>query len=280
MDNFDIKLARKDDLKEFIPLIDVEESGLEFINLIEDKDENLYLLKLDDKNIGIACIDIEDDEFYFYIYIFKEYRNKGYGTFMLKYIEDKFKNSSSKQLLGAYNMHCELSKHFLTKNGYSFSFGTTCMKFTGTKFEEPDLPIRQYKDEDFDEAFLVTSEALNLSRLRTGCFPDSKPDQPKEDSREKWKNTANDRFVIEMNGEIVGFSMIDEDELGIVTIKISHHNQGLGKKLVKYMTNLLIERGVNEPILWCLIGNDNARHIYKSLGYNEIIWEGYAEKKF
>ena len=55
--------------------------------------------------------------------------------------------------------------------------------------------------------------------------------------------------------------------------------KGLGKEFVKYMTNRLIDRGVKEPVLWCVVGNKNARHIYDSLGYKEVFCEAFAVKK-
>ena len=82
-----------------------------------------------------------------------------------------------------------------------------------------------------------------------------------------------------MDGEIVGYANVDEEELDTVSIKISHQGKGLGKAFIKYMTNLLIDRGVKEPILWCVVGNVNARHIYDSIDYKEVFCEAFANKE-
>ena len=85
--------------------------------------------------------------------------------------------------------------------------------------------------------------------------------------------------LIEMDEEIVGYANLDEEELSSVSIKISHQGKGMGKQFVKYLTNRLIDRGVDEPVLWWAVGNENAKHIYDSLGYKEVFTQGFAEKK-
>ena len=51
------------------------------------------------------------------------------------------------------------------------------------------------------------------------------------------------------------------------------------KQFVKYPTNRLIDRRIEEPVLWCAVGNESAKHIYDSLGYKEVFTQGFAEKK-
>ena len=165
------------------------------------------------------------------------------------------------------------------KNGYSPTWASTEMKYDGKKFQESNLPIRQYRDEDFDEAFKLSAEAFHKMRVGTGCFPDSKVAPPSETSRENWLKEAENEFVIDLNGEIVGYANLDDEELDSISIKISHQGLGLGKEFIKFMTNRLIDRGVEEPVLWCVVGNNKARHIYDSLGYKEVFCQGFAEKK-
>ena len=126
---------------------------------------------------------------------------------------------------------------------------------------------------------MLEAEAFHRMRVGTGCFPDSQVGEPSEESRKRWLKDAKDEYILELDGEIVGCADVYEEELDTVSIKISHQGKGLGTAFIKYMTNLLIDRGVKEPVLWCVVGNNNARHIYDSLGYKEVFCEGFANKE-
>lgn len=278
MNGIDIKVVRRDDLKAFVPLIDLEEAGEGLVEEIEANSEESFALMLGDAVIGVACLEDGDDPFFF-IYVFKDYRHKGYGAEALWQIEEKYKASGIKAITAIYAYHNEAAKRFLSNHGYALTWASAEMKYRGEKFEEPNLPIRQYRDEDFDQAFRLSAEAFHRMRVGTGCFPDSVVATPKETTREDWLKGAANKYVIDKDGEILGYSNLHEGELSSISIRIDQQGKGLGKQFVQFMTNRLIDRGAKEPVLWCVVGNDNARHIYDSLGYEEVFCEGFAEKK-
>ena len=45
------------------------------------------------------------------------------------------------------------------------------------------------------------------------------------------------------------------------------------------MINLMIDSGIKEPCLWCVVGNKKARKLYDSLGFKEVRVTAYPEKK-
>ena len=140
--------------------------------------------------------------------------------------------------------------------------------------------MRKYRDEDFEYAAILSAEAFHVMRLSTGCFPDSVVAQATEEDRKYCAENAENEYVVELNGEIVGYAAIDGTELGEVSIKIPHQDKGLGRKFVKYLTNRILEQGEGEPTLWCVVGNVKARNLYESLGYKEVYRDDFAEKKF
>ena len=243
---------------------------------MEENSDEIFAITLGEKVIGIAYVDDGEKEAYITVNIFKAYRNNGYGTEALNQVEKMIK---SKKVTAFYCYDNEIAKQFLIKHGYKPTWASTMMKYSGEKFEVANLSVRQYKDEDYIEAFTLASEAFHRMRLGTGCFPDSQVGEPSEESRKRWLQDAENEFVMELDGEIVSYANVDEEELDTVSIKISHQGKGLGKSLIKYMTNVLIDRGVKEPVLWCVVGNVNARHIYDSIGYKEVFCEGFAEKR-
>ena len=272
----EIKIVKKRSLKKYIPEIDLEETGEPLIDEMEENSDETFAITLDKKVIGIAYVD-DDKSAYITVNIFKAYRKLGYGTAALKQVEKMIVKAD--KITAIYGYHNEIAKQFLIKHGYKPTWASTMMKYDGPKFQELNLPIRRYKDEDFDQAYSLSAEAFHKMRVGTGCFPDSVVSTPSENSRKNWLEEAENEYVIDMNGEIVGYANIDGEELDSVSIKITHQGKGLGKAFIKYMTNRLIDRGVKEPILWCVVGNVNARHIYDSLGYKEVFCVGYADKK-
>ena len=271
-----IRVVKEKELKKYIPEIDFKEAGQELIEEMEKDSDEMFAITLDEKVIGVTYIDDEDNGAYITVNIFKAYRNKGYGAEALKEIEKMIK---SKKIIAIYGYHNEIAKQFLVKRGYKPTWASTMMRYNGEKFEVPNILVRQYRDEDYNDAFALADEAFHRMRVGTGCFPDSQLSKPSEESRQRWLKYAEDEFVMELDGEIVGYADVEDEELDTVSIKISHQNKGLGKAFIKYMTNLLIDRGVKEPILWCVVGNVNARHIYDSLGYKEVFCEGFAKKE-
>ena len=143
----------------------------------------------------------------------------------------------------------------------------------------PDLPVRQYRDEDFLEAFTLADEAFHKMRLETGCFPESTTTPPNDKYRQRFAETAEERYVYELDGNIIGYAKLDGDELDIICIRISHQGEGFGRNFLKYMINLMIDSGIKEPCLWCVVGNKKARKLYDSLGFKEVRVTAYPEKK-
>lgn len=272
-----IKIVKKRSLKKYIPEIDFEEAGIDLTKEMEENDDEMFAITLGKKVIGVAYIDDDgnNNRAFVTVNIFKIYRNQGYGTEALKQVEKMVK---SEKITAIYCYHNEIAKQFLINRGYKPTWASTMMKYSGPKFDVPNLSVRQYEDKDYQEVFMLSAEAFHRMRLGTGCFPNSQIGEPSEESRKRWLESAKDEYVLELNGEIVGFADVDEEELDTISIKISHQGKGLGKAFIKYMTNLLIDRGIKEPILWCVVGNVNARHIYDSIGYKEVFCEAFAEK--
>ena len=96
-----VEIQKRDDLKDFVPLIDLEEAGEDFLLEIEEESEEVFALVSGDAVIGIAYME-NDDEPHLSLYVFKEHRNKGYGTAALKQIEQKYIVSSAKKITAIY----------------------------------------------------------------------------------------------------------------------------------------------------------------------------------
>ena len=178
-----------------------------------------------------------------------------------------------------YDSKNAIAKHFAEKCGFREKYASAKLIYRGEKFEIPELPVRQYRDEDFMEAYTLADEAFHKMRLETGCFPESTTTPPNDKIRQHFEETAEERYVYELNGKVVGYAKLDEDELDILCIKIAYQGEGLGRNFLKYMINLMIDSGIKEPVLWCVVGNKKARKLYDSLGFKEVCVIAFPEKK-
>ena len=53
----------------------------------------------------------------------------------------------------------------------------------------------------------------------------------------------------------------------------------LGRGFVRFLVNLILEKEAGVPCLWCVVGNNKARQLYDSLGFEEVFREAFAWKK-
>lgn len=102
----------------------------------------------------------------------------------------------------------------------------------------------------------------------SGCFPDSVIAQPSEKERRAWKEDAENRFVYEINGEMVAYSCISGNEISSISVRTDFQGLGIGRKFVMYLCNEIYQRGCAKVDLWCVVGN-YARNLYDSLSFKE-----------
>jgi len=267
-----IKIEKINDITPYLPLIDQKEVDFLYQDFKENGD-TIFGILADDVVVGLAII-IDSDDFMF-PYIFLKYRYQGYGYLAVLEIEKKMNKESLETIFDYYS---EEMRKFAKKCGYSSNWGSSRMVYNGKKFVIPELYVRNYQDEDYLEVFYLSHEAFHAMRVSTGCFPDSKVGEPSEESRQAWLKYKDDTFIYIVNNEIIGCAELEDAELDTISIKISEQGKGYGKLFTKYMTNMLIDRGYKNPVLWCVVGNKKARALYDSLGYKETSCWAFANK--
>lgn len=272
-----IEILKVDDVSPHLENVDCNETGEATFEWLEENGDEIYAIRHADTVVGLAIL---DEDGFLYVYIFPAYRNKGYGRLAVAAAEQRMKDASAEGVETVWNHGDEHAKRFAERNGYRMTYASAKMAYRGEPFPEEELPIRQYRDEDYPEAFALSADAFQAMLLSTGWFPDSVTAQPSEASRKGWANAAEEEYVYVLGGEIVGYARLDETEIDSVSIKIPHQGKGYGKKSVKYLTNRLLEKDDGEPTLWCVVGNSKARALYDSLGYEEVCCNDFGNKKF
>ena len=277
MKNKKIKITKIKETTPYLNLIDKKEVD-DFYSNIEKNEDGIFGIYAGDLVVGFAEID-DNEKAWVYVYIFPIYRRKGYGFQAIKAIEKGLKASPLKSIETTYDMNNRVASSFAKKCGYYLSWASSHMSYKGNKFDIANLPIRNYEESDFDNVYYFVDEAFHNMRLSTGWFPDSKLEEPNEESRKWYADSKKDTFLYVIDNEIVGCVNLEEGEINVIAIKTSEQGKGYGRLLTKFATNVLIDRGYKEPSLWCVVNNKKARNLYDSLGYKEVYVAAFAKKK-
>lgn len=277
LDVKDVKICKTQTVSEYLPMMNEEDADAEFYGAVSENDEDVYAVCDQDEVVGLSYM-IGGAEGFLYVYIFPQYRNRGYGWAAARMSERRMDSSKLESVTTCYDRNNEAAREFARACGFVKEFSSAYMKYKGELFEEKILPVRQYRDEDYGEAQKLSAEAFHQMRLGTGCFPDSIPEEPSAEMRQHWADTAEERYVYVLGDEIVGYAHIDGAELSCVAIKVARQGEGLGREFVQFLVNRLLEKGYNEPFLYCVVGN-KARHLYDSLGFRKAACGEYAKKR-
>lgn len=272
-----IHISKMQDYSNILTYINKNDIDLDFFNEIQKNNEQVHVLLKDEVPVGVCCIN-NDTTAYVYIYIFPQYRTQGYGYSAFCKIEKVLLPSSPSHITTAYNGKNTIAKNFALKCGFTKKSASYTMKYTKDKFVLDTLPIREYEDEDFVEAYTLSSEAFHVMRVSTGYYPDSKPYELSEEARKYCLEHKDDHYVYVVDNEIVACASTSGAEIDTLSTKLSHQNKGYGKNFVKYLVNLILDKNIGSPFLYCIDRNINALHLYKSLGFEEVCMNEFAIK--
>lgn len=273
---YDLTIRKIADAFKYLPQIDCMDADADFYNDVSKNSETIRAICIGDDVVGLCLVNEETDS-YVYVYVFKNYRNQGFGYRATCALEQQL--TASQSISTAYNSSNEIAKKLAEKCGFVKRLASVVMQYDGEPFDIPPLPIRKHRDEDFIEAYTMSAEAFHVMRLETGYFPDSVPFVPDEEIRQQCLETAEERYIYVLDNEIVGCAHVDGAELDNVAIKISHQGKGLGRLFVKYLVNEILQKGIDKPFLYCIDQNQKARQLYNSLGFKIIACNVYATKR-
>jgi mycothiol synthase len=244
---------------------------------VETEPETLTLAYLDEKLVGLIQLTPEKDTSSIVVFVAPEYRRKGIGHLLVMYGENILSEILPKEIMTNYLADNDNSIAFARKCGYERFFSSSCMKYEGARFDIDELSIRQYCDDDYSQSQRLYAEAFHKMRVSVGDFPDSEIQRPSEQNRKAWEDDSENRYCYVLNNEIVAHAHLDNNEISALSVRIDMQGSGIGRNFMKYLCNEIFNRGHNEVILWCVVGN-KARHLYNSLGFKELYTSEYAHK--
>ncbi|UVI33454.1 GNAT family N-acetyltransferase [Paenibacillus spongiae] len=253
------------------------DAGEDILRVLAEEPELFIAAFIGDKLIALAQVNEPASQSYLTVFVDPQFRRQGIGSSMVKYAETELRAGGTQKVRSSFRAGHQSSLAFARKLGYDKYFSSALMQRTGDPFPLEELPVRLYTDEDYLASQSLYATAFHEMRVRVGCFPDSVIAKPSEKERRVWKEDAENRFVFEINGEIVAYSHLSGNELSSISVRTDFQSLGIGKKFVMYLCNEIYQRGSAKVDLWCVVGN-YARNLYDSLGFKEKYMKEFMRK--
>ena len=132
--NDKIEIIKLDDVKPYLDKIDRKDAEPGFSEEVSENGGEVFFIHVADAIVGTAYISDEARAFV-YVYIFPEYRNRGYGESAVSAAERMIKTTPLERILTAYSDHSEAAKRLAEKQGYLKKYSSALMEYDGEKFE-------------------------------------------------------------------------------------------------------------------------------------------------
>ena len=261
--------------------VDESEADAEFIGAVKDLAEDAFTVFNDDKVIGYAqCVTCE--EAFAYVYIFKALRRQGFGSAAISAAEQMLQEKGAKRIVCCCDNSDERVKNFLQALGYRIDFPSCYMEYQGAPLAtgSQKAVFRQYRPEEYEKIHAFDAEAFHRMRLSTPWFPDSTPEAPTEEMKAEWAETAQERFVYELDAEAIGYAHLEDEEIDSISIAPAFQGKGYGRAFLTEIVDYLITDKEETTIgLWCVAGNEAAHSLYLSVGFKETCCSMYLSKE-
>ncbi|KEO84216.1 GNAT family N-acetyltransferase [Tumebacillus flagellatus] len=166
------------------------------------------------------------------------------------------------------------ARDFFAKRGFERWLGLHLMQYTGEKFPEPDLPVREYEDRDFDRYVQSLSDAFYELRRENDCRPYALTESVTKQSRDLLLQHREFIYVCaeeEARTKMIGsFAVKGPTEIDDLFIAPEFQGQGYGRRLAQFAVNRMLERGANPVTLSVVTTNTTAYELYNSLGFQRV----------
>jgi predicted GNAT family acetyltransferase len=249
----------------------------------EFEGEEIKIILLGNTAVGWAHVHMPGSSLYsgfIFIYIIPEYRRKGIGTWVYRQAEAQW-ISIGCNWWTSYPAS-EGADRFSLAVGFDYTNTNLYMEHSGVPYVASTDGIRQCRPDDFSAVSEIwTREYADMHR-RIGLPYETHEftEEDEKEAREDFLSNLKNKYVIEADGKIVGQGGIFRDNSGIGSLAVdrAYAGHGYGTRLAAFLTNEIIRRGNDKPCLYCELGNDDALHVYRKIGYREVSRETVALK--
>ncbi len=165
-------------------------------------------------------------------------------------------------------------KEFFDEVQFEYWYSIYRFIYKGEKFNEPELCVKMYDDNNYVDKISLESEAF--SKLRKDCDIEpynwylSASEKALENNR-KWTLSQKDyTYLFFENNEIVGASLVKDAEIDLLFVNVKYQGKGYGRKILEFTVNRGLEQDPSAVNLNALASNESALSLYKSAGFEVI----------
>ncbi len=215
-----------------------------------------------------------------FIYIFPRFRRCGFGRQIYREAEKSF--CSVECDWWSSFPTSEAAEKFSLAVGFDYTNTNAYMKHNGVEIQASTDGIRPCTEADYPAAPDIWSKEYADMHIRLGLPYEgtARSDEVEKEGYRQFMEDLDREFVIEDKGNLIGYGSLFKEYSGIgsIAIKREFAGRGYGTRLAAFLTNECIRHGTKFPHLYCEGGNDDALHVYKKIGYEEISRETVAVK--
>ncbi len=245
--------------------------------------ENVRIAIVDKEIVGWVELAFPESALYsgfVFIYIFLRFRRCGFGSQIYREAEKSFRSVGCDWWSSFPTS--EAAEKFSLAVGFDYTNANAYMKHNGVEITASTDGIRPCTEADYPAAPDIWSKEYADMHIRLG-LPYEGTARSEEEEKERYRQFIEDlnrEFVIEDNGNLIGYGSLFKEYSGIgsIAIKREFAGRGYGTRLAAFLTNECIRHGTKFPHLYCEGGNDDALHVYKKIGYEEVSRETVAVK--
>lgn len=237
----------------------------DLVRAVKERDDDAFVIADNGQPVGY-CLCVCGKQAYISIGLFDEYRSRALLEKVVREAEALVKENAERIMIYSDADDCLLTE-VLSQTGYRLQFASERMQYCGKSIPvESCGTVRAYRAEDYADVHRLYADAFHRMRLSTGLFPESVPEPESEASCRYWAETADERLIFEVDGKAVGYAHIDGDEIGSISIAHDEQGKGYGRMFASNVVNAMLQR---TPVvsLFCVVGNEKARALYLSLGF-------------
>lgn len=202
-----------------------------------------------------------------FVEVAKKERDKGIGTMLLSNLlnrlKERFEPGTELNFFGEYEVETA-ADHLSEKFGFNISRAE--IMFCHKSVIVTSKGIRNVEEKDYVDYWGIWDTSYRAMLMSLGIPVPEEKEIDLSGLRE-FMDTADDRFVIEMNGKIVAMGDIDGNHIGSLAVAMDEQKKGYGVCLASHMTQQILSRGYHQAELYCEVGNVGAKKTYEKVGF-------------
>lgn len=203
------------------------------------------------------------------LYVAPHERRKGMGTRLYQEAMSNLELSKPNLISTDFAVDRGDPAPFYKQLGFKKWYACVNLEYTGGFLPEPDQEFVPYDEKKhFHQYVQVVQDSFYQLHRDNDIYPYR---LPADDFMLEFVRSRADRTYLAMDGDKIMAATIFKDGcLEFLMVSPNYQGLGLGRKAAQYAMNSLLAQGAKPLNVCCVIGNDRADALYRSLGFETV----------